>query len=286
MERLELRFVGVEQWLVLLDVFNTIIIGFALLAIVYDFLNKKNRGYKEVRANILIGIGNIVLNATIFTFIFVLTLYFAENFAFWNIPMNAYSWVVVLLVADFSYYWMHRIEHKVRFLWALHSVHHSSQEFDLTTSLRLAWFEGFIEWIFFVPMILIGFDLVQVIVAISVVIAYQTWIHTEHIGKLGLFDQLFNTPSVHRVHHGSNPKYIDKNFGGILMIWDKIFKTYQAEEEKVIYGLMQNIKTSNPISINFYEWKEMFRDMSKSKSISKKIQWMLNPPGWRDLEVK
>ncbi len=286
MERLELRFVGVEQWLVLLDVFNTIIIGFALLAIVYDFLNKKNRGYKEVRANILIGIGNIVLNATIFTFIFVLTLYFAENFAFWNIPMNAYSWVVALLVADFSYYWMHRIEHKVRFLWALHSVHHSSQEFDLTTSLRLAWFEGFIEWIFFVPMILIGFDLVQVIVAISVVIAYQTWIHTEHIGKLGLFDQLFNTPSVHRVHHGSNPKYIDKNFGGILMIWDKLFKTYQAEEEKVIYGLMQNIKTSNPISINFYEWKEMFRDMSKSKSISKKIQWMINPPGWRDLEVK
>ena len=281
MEMLELRFAGVEHWMDIIDMFNTVIIGFAFIGIGYDFLSKKRRGYKEAGANILIGIGNIILSAVLFSLIFIVTLYMAEQVAFWKIPVNGYTWILAILAADLSYYWMHRIEHKVRFLWAFHSVHHSSTEFDLTTSLRLAWFEGLIEWLFFVPMILIGFDLVQAIVSILVVIAYQTWIHTEHIGKLGILDHIFNTPSVHRVHHGSNPQYIDKNFAGIFILWDKLFGTYQKEEEKVIYGLMQNIDTKNPISINFYEWKEMFKDMSKAKAFGDKIRLMLKPPGWR-----
>ncbi len=281
MEMLELRFVGVEHWMDMIDMFNTVIIGFAFIGIGYDFLNKKRREYKEVGANILIGIGNIILSTVLFSLIFIVTLYMAEQVAFWQIPVNGYTWVLAILAADLSYYWMHRIEHKVRFLWAFHSVHHSSKEFDLTTSLRLAWFEGLIEWLFFIPMILIGFDLVQAIVSILVVIAYQTWIHTEHIGKLGVLDHIFNTPSVHRVHHGSNPQYIDKNFAGIFILWDKLFGTYQKEEEKVIYGLMQNIDTKNPISINFYEWKEMFKDMSKAEAFGDKIRLMLKPPGWR-----
>lgn len=130
-------------------------------------------------------------------------------------------------------------------------------------------------------MVLLGFDMVQTTVAIVIVVAYQTWIHTGHIGKLGILDKVFNTPSVHRVHHGSNPKYIDKNFGGILMLRDRLFGTYQAEEEKVMYGLMSNINTSNPISINFYEWKEMFRDMGKVDGFKNKWHYMVKPPGWR-----
>jgi len=282
MELLELRFAGVEHWMDKIDMFNGIIISFAFIGIAYDFFSKKQRGYKETGANILIGIGNLILGATIFSILFLVTLYMAEQVAFWEIPVNGYTWILAILVADLSYYWMHRIEHKVRVLWAFHSVHHSSQEFDLTTGLRLAWFEGLIEWIFFVPMILIGFDMVQAIVSILVVIAYQTWIHTENIGKLGFLDHIFNTPSVHRVHHGSNPQYIDKNFGGILMLWDKLFGTYQKEEEKVIYGLMQNIETKNPISINFYEWKAMFKEMGKADTFADKIRFMLKPPGWKE----
>ena len=239
---------------------------------------KKQRSYKEASANIIIGITNGLLNMTFYGLIFVITLWFAEQVAFNDIPVNLWTWVMAIIAADFSYYWMHRIEHKVRFFWTIHSVHHSSTEFDLTTGLRLAWLEGLIEWIFFVPMILVGFDMVQAIASILIVVAYQAWIHTEHIGKLGYLDHVLNTPSVHRVHHGSNPHYIDKNFGGILMIWDKLFGSYQTEQEIVIYGLTKNIGTTNPITINFYEWISLIKDLQKTKSIKEKWALISRPP--------
>lgn len=281
MQILEQRFEAVASWLGIIDGFTLIIMLFAFVGIMYDLITKKKRMYKEAGANVLIGIGNGLLSLTVYGSIFIVTLWFAEQVALWHIPTNGYTWILALIAADFSYYWMHRIEHKVRFFWAIHSVHHSSIEFDLTTGLRLAWLEGLFEWIFFIPLVLLGFDLVQVTVSIIIVVAYQTWIHTEHIGKLGWLDKLLNTPSVHRVHHGSNRKYIDKNFGGIFMLWDKIFGTYQAEEEKVVYGLMSNIHTSNPIQINFYEWKMMFRDMQRTSKFKDKWFWMINPPGWK-----
>ena len=280
MEDLEQRFLTVTYLLDIIDTFTLIIMGFALLGIGYDVVRKKERSYKEVIANIAIGIGNILLSLTAYGLIFIVTLYIAEDFSMWHIPQNIYTWVLALIVADFSYYWMHRVEHKVRFLWAIHSVHHSSKEFDLTTGLRLSWLESLFEWAFFVPMVLLGFDLVQVTVSIIAVVAYQTWIHTEYIGKLGRIDKVLNTPSVHRVHHGSNTQYIDKNFGGVLMLWDRLFGTYQAEEEKVIYGLMQNIKTSNPIKINFNEWIALFRDSAKTNNFKQKWLYFIKPPGW------
>jgi len=281
MEDLEQRFIAVTYLLDIIDTFTLIIMGFALLGIGYDVVRKKERSYKEVTANIAIGIGNALLSLTVYGLIFIVTLYIAEDFSMWHIPQNIYTWVLALIIADFSYYWMHRVEHKVRFLWAIHSVHHSSKEFDLTTGLRLSWLESLFEWAFFVPMVLLGFDLVQVTVSIIAVVAYQTWIHTEYIGKLGWIDKVLNTPSVHRVHHGSNTQYIDKNFGGVLMLWDKLFGTYQAEEEKVIYGLMENINTNNPISVNFYEWKSMFKNIQHSKSLKEKWLWIIKPPGWK-----
>jgi len=280
MEDLEQRFIAVTYLLDIIDTFTLIIMGFALLGIGYDVARKKERSYKEVTANIAIGIGNTLLSLTAYGLIFIVTLYIAEDFSIWHIPQNIYTWVLALIVADFSYYWMHRVEHKVRFLWAIHSVHHSSKEFDLTTGLRLSWLESLFEWAFFVPMVLLGFDLVQVTVSIIAVVAYQTWIHTEYIGKLGRIDKVLNTPSVHRVHHGSNTQYIDKNFGGVLMLWDRLFGTYQAEEEKVIYGLMQNIKTSNPIKINFNEWIALFRDSAKTNNFKQKWLYFIKPPGW------
>ena len=275
---LELRFSEVANLLEMIDIFGLIIISFAFIGIAYDALKKKQRSYKEASANIIIGITNGLLNMTFYGLIFVITLWFAEQVAFNDIPVNLWTWVMAIIAADFSYYWMHRIEHKVRFFWTIHSVHHSSTEFDLTTGLRLAWLEGLIEWIFFVPMILVGFDMVQAIASILIVVAYQAWIHTEHIGKLGYLDHVLNTPSVHRVHHGSNPHYIDKNFGGILMIWDKLFGSYQAEQEIVIYGLTKNIGTTNPITINFYEWISLIKDLQKTKSIKEKWALISRPP--------
>ena len=218
MDNLEQRFEAVGSWLSAIDTFSLVFLGLALLGILYDFIRKKQRSYKESGANLIIGAINALLNISMYGLVFIIALWMAEQVAFTQVPINIYTWVMALLLADFSYYWMHRIEHRVRLLWAIHVVHHSSTEFDLTTGLRLAWLESLLEWMFFVPMILLGFDLVQVVVSLLIVVVYQTWIHTEHIKTLGWLDTVLNTPANHRVHHGSNPQYIDKNFGGILMI--------------------------------------------------------------------
>ena len=129
-------------------------------------------------------------------------------------------------------------------------------------------------------MILLGFGAVQTIIALSIVIAYQTWIHTEKIGKLGWADRIFNTPSVHRVHHGSNEKYLDKNYGGILIVWDRLFGTYQAEEEKVIYGVTHPLGTSNPLVINFHEFWQIAKDVWKASKVGDAFGYVFKHPGW------
>ena len=159
--------------------------------------------------------------------IFVVALFLFEPFALASLPMTWWSWLGALLLVDFCYYWLHRWNHEIRFLWAFHNVHHSSPEFNLTTNIRLSWFSGLVDWVFFVPPVLLGFDVVQVIASIVIVNLYQAWIHTESIGKLGWLDRVFNTPSTHRVHHGRNREYIDKNYGGILILWDRLFGTYE-----------------------------------------------------------
>ena len=176
---------------------------------------------------------------------------------------------------------MHRFEHKHRILWANHSVHHSSEDFNLSVSLRLSIVENAIEWFFLIPMILVGFSPFQALIGIIIVAQYQTWVHTERIVKLGWLDEIFNTPSVHRVHHASNEKYLDKNFGGILMIWDKLFGTYQREEEQPVYGLTKNINTNNPIKINFIEYHNIWKDVRKCRTLKDKLRIIFGGLTWR-----
>jgi len=199
----------------------------------------------------------------------------------WEIPMNIWTFLLALIAADFTYYWMHRIEHEHRILWALHSIHHSSQDYNLTIALRLSIVEGFVEWIFLIPMILIGFNPFTTIIALIFVVQYQTWIHTNKIKNMGVLDRWLNTPSVHRVHHGSNPQYIDKNYAGILLIWDRMFGTYEPEDEKVIYGLTKNIQTNNPIKINFIEFGNIWADVKRCNNTSDKLKITFGNLTWR-----
>lgn len=258
---------------------------FFLIAIVaetvWDFATGKRSKPGETVANFAITVGNSLLERTLYGLVFILALFIVSSYAPFSLPTSWWSWILALLVADLTYYWMHRFEHEVRILWAYHSVHHSSPEFNLTTALRLAWIEGLVEWVFFVPMILIGFSAIQTIIAISIVVLYQTWIHTEKIGKLGWFDTVFNTPSVHRVHHASNKQYHDKNYGGILMLWDRLFGTYKAETEKVNYGITTPVGTWNPLVINFHEFFRIAKDMWKARKMSHAIGYMLGSPGWK-----
>ena len=163
----------------------------------------------------------------------------------------------------------------------VYSVHHSSPEFNLTTAFRLAWIEGAIVWIFFVPMVMVGFDPIQTLIAVLVVVTYQTWIHTRKIGKLGVLDRILNTASTHRVHHGMNARYLDKNFGGIFIMWDRLFGTYEAEEEPVMFGITEPVASANPFVVNFFEFYAIARDCIRSQRLGDCWCYLFGPPGWR-----
>lgn len=281
MDLLESQFQAFAGTLQILEIVSLVFLTLIVSETVWDFFGGARKSLREPFANFAILLVGTLLERTAYGAIFVVGLFLVGPFAVFEIPVVWWTWVAALLAADFTYYWMHRWEHEIRILWAHHSVHHSSPEFNLTTSLRLAWVEGLVTWVFYVPMILIGFDLVQTVIAFAVVIAYQTWIHTEKIGKLGWLDKVFNTPSVHRVHHGSNSHYLDKNYGGILIVWDRLFGTYQPEEQPVIYGLTEPLDTSNPIAINFHEYVQIAKDLAKSKTLKEARGSLFEGPGWK-----
>ena len=261
-----------------LFIINMTLTGFE---IILDVITKKQRRWKDSFANCLIFISHQLVEKTAFAalgFVALLPFYFLTPL---DIPMTAWSWFFALLAADLTYYWMHRIEHKSRILWASHSVHHSSEDYNLTVGFRLSLIEGLFEWAFLIPMILIGFNPFQALVALLLVAQYQHWIHTERIGKLGILDEIFNTPSVHRVHHGSTSRHLDKNFGGILMIWDKMFGTYEREDSQVIYGLTRNIKTNNLIKIMLIEFLYIYRDVRKCRNNRDRLKIILGGLAWR-----
>jgi sterol desaturase/sphingolipid hydroxylase (fatty acid hydroxylase superfamily) len=265
---------------------SAVFLGITVAEIAIDFCFKKNRSYRETAANVGIGFVDELLIAQLSNVAMVVGLSLFTGLTPLRLPVNVWTMLLAILIADFLYYWQHRAEHRIRFFWAYHSVHHSSTDFDLTVALRLAWIENFILWIFYIPMVLLGFHPLQTLVAISIISLYQVWIHNQKIGRLGILESIFNTASNHRVHHGANPIYIDKNYGAVLMIWDRLFGTYQAETERVIYGLTENIQTHNPIKINCIEYFRIFRDFQHSKTLQEQLLSSLGPPEWKPQATK
>lgn len=238
--------------------------------------------FKDAGTSILMGLGNVflgLLSKGIVLSIFI----FIYKFRLLTIPFAIWSWIVLIFLEDFCYYWFHRISHETRFFWASHVVHHSSQKYNLSTALRQTWTGSFFSFIFWIPLLLIGFHPIMIMAQMSISLIYQYWIHTELIKKMpNWFETFFNTPSHHRVHHATNPQYLDRNHAGIFIIWDKIFGTYEPEVEKPVYGLVKNINTYNPIKIAFLEWFNMFRDIFTSKTnLLNKFKYLSKPPGWK-----
>ncbi len=189
------------------------------------------------------------------------------------------AWGAALLADDFCYYWFHRVHHEVRFFWAAHVTHHSSQRYNLATALRQSW-SPMTTLPFYAPLPLLGFDPLMLITVHAINLLYQFWIHTELIDRLGPLEWVLNTPSHHRVHHATNPLYLDRNYAGILIIWDRMFGTFELEREAPIYGLTKNIDTYNPVRIAFHEWIAVFRDALRPNPLSVRIGYLVNPPGW------
>jgi sterol desaturase/sphingolipid hydroxylase (fatty acid hydroxylase superfamily) len=193
---------------------------------------------------------------------------------------KVWSWVVLLFAEDLCYYWFHRSHHEVRFLWAAHVNHHSSQYFNLSTALRQPWTTGLTGIVFWLPLALVGFPPAMILTAQAWSLLYQFWLHTEAVRSLGVFEVVMNTPSAHRVHHGKNVEYLDRNHAGIFIIWDKLFGTFEPERAPVVYGLTKDITTFNPVRIAFHERAAMGRDVARAPGLRAKLGYVLAPPGW------
>jgi sterol desaturase/sphingolipid hydroxylase (fatty acid hydroxylase superfamily) len=194
--------------------------------------------------------------------------------------LGAWSWLVLFFAEDLSYYWFHRLHHEIRLLWACHVNHHSSKYFNLSTALRQPLLTPFTGPIFWAWLALIGFPPFMILTAQAISLLYQFWIHTESVDRLGPFEWFMNTPSHHRVHHGANIPYLDKNHGGVLIIWDRLFGTFASENERVIFGLTKDIETFNPLRIGFHEFAAIGRDVARAPDLVAKLGYVFAPPGW------
>ncbi|MEN7547869.1 sterol desaturase family protein [Rapidithrix thailandica] len=256
-----------------------ILIGFELIV---TFLRKTDYYHlPDAMTNISCGIGDQVIGI----FAKVVTLgvyqYIFEHFRLFDIPNN-WLWFAVLFVAvDFIYYWVHRLSHEVNFLWAGHVVHHQSEDYNFSVALRQSWFHKFFTFAFYLPLAFIGFDTLSFLAANGFNLLYQFWIHTELIGKMGAFEKVMNTPSHHRVHHGRNPEYIDKNHAGVFIIWDRIFGTFQEEKEKPVYGVTTPLNSWNPLWANVIHWKSMWQQAYSFPTWKDRWKLFFKPPGWQ-----
>lgn len=213
----------------------------------------------------------------------VAVIFWVYQFRLFDVPFTWWAWILAFFVDDFFYYVFHRAAHRIRWVWAAHVNHHSSQYYNLSTALRQPWTSTFaLTWIFSLPMFLIGFHPAMIAFVGGINLLYQYWIHTEAIDRMPRwFEAVMNTPSHHRVHHATNPRYLDKNYAGILIIWDKMFGTFEAErdDEQIKYGIIKNLESHNIFWAAFHEWVGMAKDLWAAPW-RYKLNYLIKPPGW------
>jgi sterol desaturase/sphingolipid hydroxylase (fatty acid hydroxylase superfamily) len=260
--------------------------GFVLLLSIEAWFSYKDQKAlyetKDTFSSLALGIGNVAsglitkgLIFGLFTLLYQWRLFTLDGSQWWH-------WALAFIADDFSYYWFHRSSHHINWFWASHVVHHSSRRYNLAAALRQTWTGNLTgSFIFWCWMPLIGFHPVIVLMMQSISLIYQFWIHTETIDLLPRpIELIFNTPSHHRVHHGTDLKYLDKNHAGVLIIWDRLFGTFQQEEERPQYGLTVNIGSFNPAVVAFKTWGVLFRKAAKSGSLKNAFLYFIRPPGW------
>jgi sterol desaturase/sphingolipid hydroxylase (fatty acid hydroxylase superfamily) len=273
-----------EQFLILISTpLYIFIIGIELL--LSHFQHRKLYNLKDTAANVYL----MLLNATIdlsFRVIYVAILVhlYDHKLISWNLRIS--YWVLLILGEDFLYYWLHRFDHEVRLFWAVHVTHHSSDQMNFTVGFRSSVFQPLYRFLYFMPLAWLGFKPLDIIFIYSATQIWGIFVHTELIKKMGWLEYILVTPSHHRVHHASNPRYLDKNMGMFLIVWDQLFGTFQPElpdeeyQEKK-YGLTKPLEKSTPADLVFHEWKEIWKDISR-EDISWRQKWnyLFGPPGW------
>lgn len=255
-------------------IFAGLVIVALLIEIIWSQVRKKRIfNTRESMANLGIFIGNTVLKPISISWKY-LVLGWVESFQFFSIPTHPYTIVLTFLITEFGFYWYHRWSHEIPLLWTFHHTHHSGMKMNLSTAVRLNWIGTFLSPLIYIPFVFLGFSADLIIICLLVSLFFQYFLHTEAVGKLNFLEGLFlNTPSAHRVHHASNEKYIDKNYGGMLIIFDRIFGTYEPETEKVRYGVTTGFYSNNPLKLNFQpvldfiqgKWKREKQHVSEKK---------------------
>lgn len=276
--------------------------GFVLLIVVefYFFIRKKlnpnNNYYKDATASIGMGLGSVIIDIAMkgialgYLFWFYQFRIFenlgprsVEEFANWQWHQaHFWVWVIALFLQDFAFYWHHRLSHEIRILWSAHINHHSSTNLNFAVALRQSWLELLYKDAWYIPLAILGFHPLMILTLHQLNLMYQFLTHTEAVTKFPKWVELiFNTPSHHRVHHASNIKYLDKNYAGIFIIWDRLLGTFKEEDsEKPIYGITKNIQSYNLFYIAFHEWKNMWNDVRKAPTLKAKWHYLFNSPGW------
>jgi sterol desaturase/sphingolipid hydroxylase (fatty acid hydroxylase superfamily) len=266
---------------------------FFLLLIGVEFLVGLKRGRNTYRLNDAmnsIGLGIISQLVNLFAALFTVWLYVLvfDRASWWKLPADAWwVWLSGLVLYDFLYYWHHRFGHTVALFWAAHVVHHQSEDYNLSTALRQTgsgWVGG---WLFYLPMALLGYPPLVFGVVALIDLLYQYWVHTQHIGKLGWFDRWFCAPSNHRVHHAVNDRYLDKNYGGILIVWDRLFGSFIEEDdaEPIVYGTRGPLRSWNPLWANLQYYGDLLKDSWHARTWRDKLRVWFMHPGWRPADV-
>ena len=236
---------------------------------------------RDTATSLSMGLGSVVVGVA---YKAVALVVYAAAWAWTPLRLDTgvwWAWLLILLGDDVAYYWYHRAHHEIRILWASHVVHHSSQHYNFSTALRQTWtpFGGLPFWL---PLALLGVPPWAIFLQQSVSLLYQFLLHTERVGRLWRpVEWVMNTPSHHRVHHGSNQAYLDRNYGGILIVWDRLFRTFEAEGERVVYGLTKQLRSHNPLVVATHEYLSIWRDVRATGRWGDRVSFLLRGPGWR-----
>jgi sterol desaturase/sphingolipid hydroxylase (fatty acid hydroxylase superfamily) len=274
-----------EQWLILLSTpLYIIIIGLELL--LTHLQHRKAYTLKDTLTNAYLMLLNAGIDAAFrIVYLGVLTYFFHHALISWQHATVSY-WLFLLLAEDFLYYWLHRFDHEIRLFWAVHVTHHSSQHLNFSVGFRSSVFEPLYRFVYFIPLAFLGFQPLDIVFMYSATQIWGTLVHTEMIKNMGWLEYIFVTPSHHRVHHASNAKYLDKNMGMFLIIWDKMFGTFQAElpaeaYQPIKYGLTKDLDDHSPGNLVFHEWRQIWQDLSRDDlTLQEKLGYVFGPPGW------